>query len=256
MRSIDVEEAAAVSAEHLDRDLRGDWADRNGLLRALQRGGVDIIAERLRDALPDQEQRIRYAKGNKDVERAARDIDPEIADGTNRVAGETANQRQCQRNAGCRRQIVLVGQAEHLHEIRHRPLAAVVLPVGISDEADRRIKRQIGSDSRLVRRIERQPLLHAHQHIKNQKPADVKQQHANRIGHRMLFLALVNAADLVDGDLDRTEDWREPRPFAVEHARHIGAEHRRNRNDDDAIEQNLPPTDGGHGRLSFRTARA
>ncbi len=134
--------------------------------------------------------------------------------------------------------------------------AAVVLPVGISDEADRRIKRQIGSGSRLARRIERQPLLHTHQHIKDQKPADVEQQHANRVGHGMLFLTLVNAADLVDADLDRTEDRRKPRPFAVEHACHIGAEHRRNRDDDDAIEQNLSPTDGGHGRLSFRTARA
>ena len=57
MRGVGVEEAAAVGAEHLDRFLRGDRAQRDGLLGALQRGRVGIGAERLRHALRDQEQR-------------------------------------------------------------------------------------------------------------------------------------------------------------------------------------------------------
>ena len=81
MRGIGVEEAAAVGAEHLDRDLRGDRADRDGLLGAFERRRLDIGAERLRHALPDQEQRVDDADRQQDVERAARDIDPEIADG-------------------------------------------------------------------------------------------------------------------------------------------------------------------------------
>ena len=140
MRGVGVEEAAAIGAEHLDRDLRGDRADRDGLLGAFQRGGVDISAERLRDALPDQEQRIRHADRDEDVERAARHIDPEIADGAGRMPSKAANQRDCQDDAGRRRQIVLMGQAEHLHEVRHRAFAAVVLPVGVGDKADRCIE--------------------------------------------------------------------------------------------------------------------
>ena len=31
-------------------------------------------------------------------------------------------------------------EAEHLREVRHRALAAVVLPVGVGDEADRGIE--------------------------------------------------------------------------------------------------------------------
>ena len=80
MRGVGVEEAAAIGAEHLDRDLRGDRADRDGLLGAFERRRVDIGAERLRHALPDQEQRVGHADRQQDVERAARDIDPEIAD--------------------------------------------------------------------------------------------------------------------------------------------------------------------------------
>ena len=81
MRGIGVEEAAAIGAEHLDRDLRRDRPDRDGLLGAFERGRIDIGAERLRHALPDQEQRGHDADRQQHVERAAGDIDPEIADG-------------------------------------------------------------------------------------------------------------------------------------------------------------------------------
>src|SRR6516165_9801294 len=53
MRGVGVKEAAAIRAEHLDRDLRGDRADRDRLLAALERRGLDVRAERLRHALPD-----------------------------------------------------------------------------------------------------------------------------------------------------------------------------------------------------------
>jgi hypothetical protein len=139
--------------------LRGDRPDRDGLLGAFQRRRVDIGAERLRHALPDQEQRVGDADRDEDVERAAGDIDPEIADGADRMPGKAADQRDRERDAGRRRQIVLVRQAEHLHEVRHRAFAAVVLPIGVGDEADRCVERQIGRDRGLLRRIERQPLL-------------------------------------------------------------------------------------------------
>src|SRR5215831_9269645 len=49
-----------------------------GLLRAFQRGRFDIVAERLRHALPDQEQGVDDADRQENVERATRHIDPEI----------------------------------------------------------------------------------------------------------------------------------------------------------------------------------
>ena len=72
----------------------------------------------------------------------ARDIDPEIADGAHGVPREAADQRDREHDAGRRRQEVLMRQAEHLHEVGHRAFAAVVLPVGVGDEAHRRIERQ------------------------------------------------------------------------------------------------------------------
>src|SRR5262249_57256822 len=99
MRGIGVEEAAAIGAEHLDRDLRGDRSYRDGLLGAFQRGRLDIGPKRLRHALPDQKQRVDDADREEDVERAARDIDPEIADGAHGGAGETADEGNRQYDA-------------------------------------------------------------------------------------------------------------------------------------------------------------
>ena len=102
MRGIGVEEPAAVGAQHLDRDLRGDWPDSDALFGAFKRGRVHIGAERLRHTLPDQEQRIGHADRNEDVERNAGDIDPEIADGAHGVSGETANESDGEHDAGGR----------------------------------------------------------------------------------------------------------------------------------------------------------
>ena len=247
MRGIGVEEAAAIGAEHLDRDLRGDRADRDGLLGAFQRGGVDIGAERLRHALPDQEQRGDDADRHEDVERAAGDIDPEIADRLHRRARKAANEHERQDDAGRRRQEVLVREAEHLREVGQRAFAAVVLPIGVGDEADRRIERQIGRHGRLFGRVEWQQRLHAHQHVEDEKAADMEQQHADHVHEPMLLTFLVDAAGPVDRRFNRPQHRRKERALAVEDARHVAAEHRRDRDDDRAIEQDLNPANRGHG---------
>ena len=256
MRGIGVEEAAAIGAEHLDRDLRGDRPDRDGLLGAFERRRLDIGAERLRHALPHQEQRVRHADRQQHIERAAGDIDPEIADGLGGRARKAADERDRQHDAGRCRQEILVRQAEHLHEIGHRAFAAVVLPVGVGDEADRRIERQVGRDRRLLRRIERQHGLQAHQRIKNEKAADMEQQHGDRVGQPMLLALLVDAASAVQRGLDRPQHRRQERALAVEHARHVAAEQRRERDDDRAVEQDLNPADDGHVAPRLRIARA
>ena len=77
MGRIGVEEPASVGAQHLDRDLRGDRTHRDRLLRTFERRRFHIGRKRLRDPLPDQEQRIGNAKRQQHVEGAAGDIDPE-----------------------------------------------------------------------------------------------------------------------------------------------------------------------------------
>jgi hypothetical protein len=211
----------------------------------------DIGAERLRHALRDQKQRGDDTNRHEDVKRAARHIDPEIADGAYRGAGEATDQRHRNRDARRRREEILVGQAKHLHEIRHRAFAAVVLPVGVGDEADSRVEGKVWRDRGLFRRIERQHRLQPHYRIKNEKAADVEKQHRDRIGQPMLLTSLIDAADPVEPGLDRPQDRRQERPLAIENARHVPAKRLGQCDYDRAVQKNLNPADEGHGRKPF-----
>ena len=83
----------------------------------------------------------------------------------------------------------------------------------------------------------------------------MKQQHADRIGDRMLLAAFVDAGEFVDRQFNRPQDRRKESALAAEHARHVGAKQWRQCDDDQAIEQDLDPAGDGHGCRSFRTAR-
>ena len=82
---------------------------------------------------------------------------------------EGAHQREGHRQAGRGGQEVVHGEAEHLREMTHRRLAAVVLPVGVGDEADRRVEREIRRHRVEPLRIERQTVLQPLQRVERQR---------------------------------------------------------------------------------------
>jgi hypothetical protein len=247
VRRVGVEKAAAVGAEHLDRNLRSDRADGDCLLRPFERRCVDVGTERLRHPLPDQKQSEGNANRNEDVERAAGDIDPEIAHRARGVTRKAADQRDRQHDAGGGREIILMREPEHLHQVRHRAFAAVVLPVGVSDEARRRIERQVRGHGGLIRRVQREYRLQAHERVKNDEAAHVEEQHGDGVGEPVLFAGRVHARDTIKHAFDRSQDRREERALAVEHARHVPAERLHQRNDDRAVQDDLNPAVDGHG---------
>ena len=102
VRGVHVEEAAAVGAELLDRDLRGRGPQREDLLgdaalpsgvrdRLVVLGQLDdrdlrVGAKCLHHALRDQDQREDDRERQQDVERGPGQVDPEVADGARRSA--------------------------------------------------------------------------------------------------------------------------------------------------------------------------
>jgi len=103
----------------------------------------NIGAERLRNALPDQEQRVDDADRHQD-------ISVQRVTSTQKLPMVRIDDREKPRisatasaMAGCRRQEILVRQPQHLHEIGQRAFAAVILPIGVGDEADRGIEGKI-----------------------------------------------------------------------------------------------------------------
>ena len=129
------------------------------------------------------------------VERAAGQVDPEIADGLGRGPREGADQRDGERDAGSGGHEVLGGERRHLGEIAHRALAAVVLPVGVGGEADGGIEGEVRGDRRHARRIERQHRLEALQRVDQQEARGIEQQHGDRIGEPVLLARLVDAGE-------------------------------------------------------------
>ena len=68
---------------------------------------------------------------------------------------------------------------------------------------------------------------------------------------QVLLTLLVDAAGPVDRGLDRPQHRRQEGALAVEDARHVAAEHRRDRDDDRAVKQNLNPANRSHGTSLF-----
>ena len=213
--------------------------DGDRLLGALERRRVDIRPERLRHALPDEEERVDDADRQQDVERAAGDIDPEVADGLCGGARKAADQRDGEHDAGGRRQEVLVRQAEHLHEVGHRAFAAVVLPVGVGDEADGGVEGQVRRHGRHAGRIVRQRACSAQQNVEDEESADVKEQHGDRIGEPVLLALGINATQQVETGFDRHQHRAEERALAVEDPRHVAAERLHQCDDDRAVKKDL-----------------
>ena len=206
MRCIGIEEAATVGPEHFDGDLRGNRTDRDSLLHAFECCCIDIWTECLRHALPDQEQCKWHADRQQHVESAACHIDPEIAYCPCGRARKTAYQNHRKNDPRRGRQKILLRQCKHLHEIRHCRFATIVLPVGVGDEADSGVERQIGRHSRLPGGIERQDPLQAQQGIKNHETANVKQQHPDRIPKPTLFAFLFDSSSPIERQFNRPQD--------------------------------------------------
>ena len=158
MGGVDVEEAAAVGAQVFDDLHRGDWPLGDGLRLPVQGMHDRVGVEVLDHALRDEDQRDHDADGQQDVERAARQVDPEVAQVLRAAAGQAAHQCHRQRDARGGGDELVKGQAGHLRQVAHGLLAGVVLPVGVGGEAGGGIEGQLRLDIGQALRVEEGPV--------------------------------------------------------------------------------------------------
>ena len=214
MRGVHVVEAATVGAEVLDGFLAGHRSAGEGLLGAGER--VDhlvVVVEVLDGAADDQDDRGDHADRQQDAQRAAHQVDPEVAEVTGVLAGKSAHHRDRDGHAHRGRHEVLHGEAGHLHQMAHGGLTGVGLPVGVRDEADRGVPRQCRRH-RGGRVVEVQRQLARHQQEDEQEQdADRREgQHAARVGAPGLLRAGVGADQPVDDPFDAIVLLRRSRP--------------------------------------------
>ena len=247
---IDVEEAAAVGAELLDRNLTGDRALRQGLLGAFERGGIDIGAEVLRHAERDQHQREHDGEREQHVKRRARQVDPEIADGGSLAAREGPCDGDSDGKAGGSGDEVLHRQSGHLAEIGERAFAAVALPVGVGDERGRRVEGQVRAHGVEPLRVQRQDMLEAQDRVEQDEAGGVENQQGHGVGEPILLAFGIDAGERVEASLDRTQDGIEQRWASFEYRRHVDAERPRRGNHQREHQRDLEPAVEGHRWLS------
>ena len=150
MRAVGVEKSAPIGAEHLDGFLRGHGPLRNGLRLAwlLQWMCSGIGMQVLRHPLRDQQKRVDQRARQQDVQKRARRVYPEVADGAGGGSLDPANQRYRNNNAHRCREEVVRCQPRHLREVAHGGFWRIRLPVGVSGKTCSRAPRQVGTDSR------------------------------------------------------------------------------------------------------------
>ncbi len=178
-RGVRVEEAAAVRAELLDRDLRGRRAHRQHLLRALDGRDLLVGAEVLDDALGHEQQRHDDRERQQDPENAASQVDPEIAEVRRASPHEPADQHDHDHDADRGGHEVLHRQRQHLRQVAQRRLAAVRLPVRIRREARRRVEREMRRRAGESLRVQRQVALRAQDPVDGEHAQRAEHQHAD-----------------------------------------------------------------------------
>ena len=224
--------------------------------------GVDIGAERLRDALPDvgtaRQTGCRAAAARRACN--ARDIDPE------RCRSVRADARENPRMIAMAIAMPVAAERKFWwvrpsiwvrYEIGR--FTAVVLPVGVGDEARRRVEGEALFHRRLSRGIERQHALKPEDRVQDHEAEDVEQHDGGGVAEPVLLLVGANAGDAIEAALERRQHRRQERAFAGEDAEQVAAERPGDQRDDDAEDDDLRPAVEGHGSdvhaRPLRTAR-
>ncbi|MNN34980.1 hypothetical protein D3C81_1488140 [compost metagenome] len=217
VRRVDAEEAAAIGAQLLDGDLAGRRAERDGLVTALQGQRVSVVGKGLWHALPDQQQRQHQAQGQQPIERGAGHVDPEVAQGGGRAAGNATTQGHEHRQPSGGADEVLHGQAEHLAQVADRCLTAVGLPVGVGDEAYGGVERQRPLLAGKVLWVERQIALQQQHGKQQQEPGQVEGQQGQCVLLPVLLLVGANARQPIAGLFYRAQYRCQPSALAFHH---------------------------------------
>ena len=209
----------------------------------------------LRDALPDEEQADDDRQRQQDVEGGARQIDPEIADDAAFAPEEAADHRGPDGDAGRRRHEVLRRQPDHLAEIRHRRLAAIGLPVGVGDEAHRRVEGKVRRQRRQALRVPRQKILQPQHRVEQQEAGEVESEAGQRIARPVLLTIFsIDAGGAVKAALERAEDRRKHGPLVGEELCHVDAERPGKQAEEKPVDDELQDI-GSHERRPSKALR-
>ena len=256
VRTVGVEETAAVGAQHLDGFLRGHRPLPDGLRLGglFERMRNRIRAEVLRHALPDQEQRVKNARRRQNVKHRPSHVDPEIANRRGTGSLDTTDQRHGNHDACRSRPEVVRRQARHLREITHGRLGRVELPICIRGEAGGGVEGKIGAHRGQMLRVPGQVILQTLDGVSKHHGHGREAEESECVLAPVHLLVGLYGAKFVDEPLKGSKDRVQPGSLAFEHARHVDANRTHRDQQDDGVNGKLQPAVCGHVRTSPGTA--
>ena len=142
--------------------------------------------------------------GQQDVEGHAHQVGPEVADGLAAIGGEGARQGGRHRHGHDRRDEVLHGQPGHLRQVAGGALTRIELPVGVGDEADRRIESQLRRHGGEMLRVQRQMVPQTQDGVEEEEGRGGEGQEGHGVGEPGLALGFpVDARRAIEDRLGR-----------------------------------------------------
>jgi hypothetical protein len=99
------------------------------------------------------------------------------------------------------------GETGHLGQIAHRGLGRVGLPIGVGDEAHRRIEGEIGRDRIEMLRVEGKDRLQALQCVKREEARQAEGEHGEAVALPVLLLIFLDPAQRIDCPL-KGPQWK------------------------------------------------
>ena len=246
MGGVGVEEPAAVVAQLLDPFLRGDRPDGDRLLGALQGRHRLRWVPRLRDALPDEDKGTDDRDRQEDVQDAAGQIDPVVAQRLRAVAGQAADERDGHGQAGRRGGEVAHGEDRGLGQVRCAGLARVVLPVGVRLEADRCIEGKVRRHRRDAALVEGQDVLEAEHDVAGHDGDQGHGQDAERVALPVLLMRFVDPAHAIHGALNRSQHRAQEGALALHDPIDVSAQEGRDDDDRDGQGDKRQEVADGH----------
>ena len=220
MSGVDVEEAAAVRAEHLDCFLACNRSERNAAVLTRYRLEGLCGAPGLNASFADQNERKDEGNGEEEPKIDANHVNPEVAEILCFRARKAANHNEGDGNARTRGNKVLHRKADRLRERGKRSFAAVALPVRVRDEGDGGIERLVGRHACKTHGVPRQHALETQNAVKEEAPQSVEEKERKRIARPALLRVFAEPQAL---QKHAVEAGNGRRRLAFAHRRHPAA---------------------------------
>ena len=173
-----------------------------------------------------------------DVDERPVEVDPEVPDGARRAPREAADDGREHGHAERGRDEVLHGEPGHLAQVRHRVLAAVVLPVRVRDEARGRVHRDPRVHALHPVRVEGQAALQPQQQVEEDCEDAHEDERRDCVRLPALLFLGSRSDEPVEPALGGGEPARDAQRPGVD-ARHVAAERVREHRQDHEVEDDL-----------------